>query len=165
MKKSFSPTASRRSGRTRPQNAFSLVEVTLAIGVVSFALLSLLGLVPMGLMAVRESAQQVACSHIVQKLGGDLAMISRDDVAGYVQEPRYFDYDGRPVSSGAGDAVFVANFDAGTLRYPGSDTLDGLNDHTRIVVTIARAQAYDAAPNDPQAVVFRTSLSLADSQR
>jgi uncharacterized protein (TIGR02598 family) len=160
MKKMSPPTSFRGSCRFRVQ-AFTLVEVTLAIGVVSFALLSLLGLVPMGLIAVRESSQQVACSHIVQKVGSDLAMISRDDVAGYIQESRYFDYDGQPVEAGSADAVFVAKFASGTLRYPGSAQLADLKDHTRIEVTIARA----SAPSDPKAVIFRTSVSLPDSNR
>lgn len=145
----------------RWHEAFTLVEVTLAIGVVSFALLSLLGLVPMGLIAVRESSQQVACSHILQKVASDLAMISRDEAADYIQEARYFDLGGQPVEAGAADAVFVAKFASGTLRYPGSVHLTDLSDHTRIQVTIARA----SAPSDPGAVVFRTSLSLADSRR
>jgi uncharacterized protein (TIGR02598 family) len=151
-----------RSGRCR-KKAFTLVEVTLALGVVSFALLSLLGLVPMGLVAVRESAQQVACSHIVQKLGGDLAMISRDEVAEYISESRFFDANGKPLPAGSEVAVFVAEFDAGTLKYPGSVKLADLRDHTRIVVTIARAQG--SGSSAPAAVVFRTSLSLASSKR
>ncbi|MEI8045486.1 MAG: hypothetical protein WCL11_29020 [Verrucomicrobiota bacterium] len=46
----------------RGESAFSLVEVVIAIGLVSFALLSLIGLLTVGLKSSRESAEDTILS-------------------------------------------------------------------------------------------------------
>ena len=50
----------------RRQNAFSLVEVTLAIGVIGFALLAILGMVPVGTRSGRDSVDATRTSLIAQ---------------------------------------------------------------------------------------------------
>lgn len=160
MKTSLVPVISRSPFL---QQAFTLVEVTLAIGVVSFAVLGLLGLVPMGLIAVRESSQQVAYSHILRKVGSDLTTIDRAGVAAYLQEQRYFDPDGRAVAENDANRVYVTSFSSGALRFPGSEKLEGVEDHTRIVVTIAKRPS--GAGGEAAGATFRTSLALPDFKR
>lgn len=50
---------------------FSLVEVTLALGVVSFALLALVGVMPAGLSTMRQAADKLVESQVVRQLGAD----------------------------------------------------------------------------------------------
>ncbi len=52
----------------RNQDAFSLVEVTLAIGVIAFAMLAIIGLVPVGQQAAREAIDDTKASLIEQDM-------------------------------------------------------------------------------------------------
>lgn len=55
---------------------FSLVEIVLAIGITSFALIATLGLLPVGLNTLRESSTQTAVANISQYIRGELQQIS-----------------------------------------------------------------------------------------
>lgn len=48
--------------------AFSLVEVVLALGVVSFAIVAILGLIPMGLQTSHSSQDETRAAHIAQSI-------------------------------------------------------------------------------------------------
>ncbi|MEP6810801.1 MAG: hypothetical protein ABI992_11200 [Chthoniobacterales bacterium] len=48
--------------------AFSLVEVVLALGVIGFALLAIIGLFPIGLQSGRASIQETRANHIAQEI-------------------------------------------------------------------------------------------------
>jgi uncharacterized protein (TIGR02598 family) len=65
------------SGRT----AFSLVEVTIAIGVVSFSLLTLFALIPIGLKENQTSASQTAATSVLTKVIADLRAAPKANVS------------------------------------------------------------------------------------
>jgi hypothetical protein len=52
--------------------AFSLVEVTLALGIASFALLAVFGLLPIGLTSNRTSLEQTSAASILTAIVADL---------------------------------------------------------------------------------------------
>lgn len=54
------------------RSAFSLVEITLALGVAAFALLALLGLLATGSQVTRAATQQSASSNILTAIAADL---------------------------------------------------------------------------------------------
>jgi uncharacterized protein (TIGR02598 family) len=56
--------------------AFSLIEVTLAVSVVSFALLAIIGLLPMGLKSVRDSQDDQVIGTIATQLRAQMQQIS-----------------------------------------------------------------------------------------
>ena len=58
-------------GRRRP-HAFSLVEVTLAIGVAAFCLIAVFGLLPVGLQTNRNATSQTAATNIIAFVVADL---------------------------------------------------------------------------------------------
>jgi uncharacterized protein (TIGR02598 family) len=58
-------------GRRRV-HAFSLVEVTLAIGIAAFCLVALFGLMPVGVQANRNATSQTAATNIVAAVVADL---------------------------------------------------------------------------------------------
>lgn len=63
------------SGKLPKQSAsrgFTLVEVTLSLGVAGFCLLSLLGLLPIGLTSNQNSLDQTAAANISSAILGDL---------------------------------------------------------------------------------------------
>lgn len=55
---------------------FSLVEVTLALGVMAFCLLAIAGLLPIGLSTHQASAQQTASTDIISSVVTDLRSTS-----------------------------------------------------------------------------------------
>ena len=74
---SVSPPITIHSRRTsalpvRETAAFSLVEVTLALGVAAFALLAILGMLPTGLKIQQTSIQQTTANTIIAQIFSDL---------------------------------------------------------------------------------------------
>ena len=65
-------------GKTRHSPAFTLVEVTMALGIVSCSLLVIVGLLPVGLQTLNESAVQYGMSTISQKISSELQEIPFD---------------------------------------------------------------------------------------
>jgi len=57
------------------RSAFSLVEVALAVGIVSFAMLGVLGTLSVGLQSVRDSITETAKANIAGHLRGELQRI------------------------------------------------------------------------------------------
>lgn len=57
----------------RPDRGFSLVEVTLAVGVIAFCLIVLVGLLPGGLMAVRDGANEEAAADLLAVVSMDVS--------------------------------------------------------------------------------------------
>src|SRR6266699_981445 len=59
--------------RSQPETAaFSLVEVTLALGVAAFALLAIMGMLPMSLKTQQSSIQQTTANQIISQIFSDL---------------------------------------------------------------------------------------------
>lgn len=83
---------------------FSLVEVTLALGVVAFALVAVLGLFGSSLRAAKESHEDTKLADIAVTIANML----REDPS-TVPSQLEFDYDGNPTTKvGAGPAYFQA---------------------------------------------------------
>jgi type II secretory pathway pseudopilin PulG len=58
--------------RSRPTAGFSLVEITLALGVAAFCLLAVFGLLPIGLKTQQASVQQTTANEIISQTAADL---------------------------------------------------------------------------------------------
>lgn len=117
IKKSF-PKYRLRSG-------FSLVEVTLATGVMAMALSTLLGLVPRGLMNIKEAGDIAAETRITSHILGSVSQARWQDTAGSdLLEPAfdhrryYFDDQGIAIESDepGPDLAYVAE-----VRVPRQD--------------------------------------------
>ncbi|XHR27405.1 MAG: hypothetical protein ACFUZC_15840 [Chthoniobacteraceae bacterium] len=59
--------------RTPPAKAFTLVEVVLAVGIVSFAILSMVALLPVGLENEQTSSDEMLALNGMRTLAADLA--------------------------------------------------------------------------------------------
>lgn len=103
---------------------FSLVEVVLAIGVVSFAMMAVLGILPVGLKSAQESRGQVATANISRQLQGELQQLSFQSngtdaisVQTLADNPFYFTTEGtRTNESGA---YYIASFQVNGASLPG----------------------------------------------
>ena len=60
------------SYRSRLSNAFSLVEVTFALGVAAFCLIAVFGLLPVGVQANRNATSQTVATNILAAVVSDL---------------------------------------------------------------------------------------------
>src|SRR6266496_6214777 len=123
--------------------AFSLVEVTLALGVAAFALLAILGTLPTSLKTQQASIQQTTAnsiiSQIVDALRADLrlppGLASHEGDAGFqpplhghwlemrTPDTLYFTQEGKPVNSGQDTAVFKATITYNQLSPTGNTSL------------------------------------------
>jgi uncharacterized protein (TIGR02598 family) len=56
----------------KPASAFSLIEVVLALGVASFCLIAVLGMLPVGLKTQQGSVNQTKANAIISQITGDL---------------------------------------------------------------------------------------------
>lgn len=93
----------RSLARLRQRAAFSLVEVTIAIGIVSFAFVSVLGLIPTGLTTFRRAMDVSIGSQIAQRVINEAQQTDFNVLtSGSHSAPRYFDDQGtevRPANS------------------------------------------------------------------
>lgn len=74
------------------QRAFSLVEVTIAMGIASFAVIGVMSLVPSGLATLRASVDASVVSRIMRTVASDARQAN--DFAGIVNTTNYFDDNG-----------------------------------------------------------------------
>jgi uncharacterized protein (TIGR02598 family) len=123
----------------RKTAAFSLVEITLALGVAAFCLIAVMGMLPAGLKTQKASIQQTAANSIISQIVGKLradarvppGQENRDDSNWYLHPHRgspwdptpdvlYFTNDGKSV----GSAITTTTIYRATIRYilPPTDT-------------------------------------------
>jgi len=101
-------------GRT----GFSLVEITLVMGIVCFALLPILGLLPIGLSTISAATTQTSEANIAKEMNAELQRISLSEITDLSQMIYYYDKSGSPVTN-AKDAFFSANFSINNPCLPG----------------------------------------------
>jgi uncharacterized protein (TIGR02598 family) len=83
---------------TRSGAAFSLVEVVIALGVISFALVSMLGLLGVGINASRQSSESTAMTAMISQVLGKVRAASNAPPATNF----FFDADGLPLTNSVG---------------------------------------------------------------
>jgi uncharacterized protein (TIGR02598 family) len=79
------------------RGAFSLVEVTLAIGIVGFAFVSILGMLPIGLNTFHKAMDASVTAQIAQRVIGSVQQTDFSLVANAIPSARYFDGEGEEV--------------------------------------------------------------------
>jgi len=99
--------------RTAPPTAgprvirgFSLVEISLALGVVSFALVGILGLLPVALSTFRRAIDSTVSAQIADRIANEAAQTGFDQLA---DRAYYFDDQGGSVQAAAAGRVYTAN--------------------------------------------------------
>lgn len=105
---------SRISSRDQ-KDGFSLVEVVLALGLMSFAVIAILGLIPTGLTTLRQSMNQTVEAQIVRSIGAQSVMANFTNLA---TNNMYFDDEGLPAKNAAG-AFYTVNVTTNVPIFPG----------------------------------------------
>ena len=91
-------------------SAFSLVEVVLALGVTSFALLSMVALIPLGLTEAREATDSTTESQIVQYARNEIEMTPFTNLSAWAGTNSYFDNQGLPTSKGSAEQIYTVSY-------------------------------------------------------
>lgn len=120
--------------RAPRKNGFSLPEVTIAVGITSLGILTLLGLIPQGLDMARDGSRSLSEIRIVQQIVGEAQL---SDWAKYMEENgpaapsrvnRCFDDQGVEIPRGSPDMdmrlAYVARLEVqdGDVPMPGDST-------------------------------------------
>jgi len=71
----------------RSRRAFSLVEVALSIGIIAFAFVALLSLLPAGLTTFRRALDTSICTQIAQRIVGEAQLVDFDVITDRVNLP------------------------------------------------------------------------------
>lgn len=130
---------------------FTLVEVTVALGIISFALLAMIGVMPAGLGSLRDSTQQSINAQILQQISSGLVVNSfanRADFSVFSGTNLYFDGEAQLLANSSG-ARYKAAITAQNPNLPGVATND-VNlaaSLKRLGISISREDIPNAATN------------------
>lgn len=135
-------------------SAFSLIEVTIALGIVAFALIPLVGLLPIGLNAAHDAVEKTTLSHIVRQIGSDLDKLSFAEVATFTANPLRFTWEGKPTTV-LNEAVYEVAMEPAQPSYPGASNLSNIQTQLQRVILEVRR------PSNTK-VIYRTALTVAN---
>ncbi len=90
--------------------AFSLIEVLLALGVTSFALLTMAALIPMGLSEARQASDATTESQIVQFARNEIEMTPFTNLSAWAGTNSYFDNQGLPTTKGGPEQIYSVSY-------------------------------------------------------
>ena len=135
MHKQLPPEESDQTARrgNHFKNAFSLVEVILAIGITMFAGLVIFSLLPAGLSSLQDTGMQIVKTEIFRTIEAELSSTPYGELENHQKArfPIYFDNEGLEVSN-ASNAIFTVRCEIPTLESEG--------DLSRMVVKIGHLQ-------------------------
>ena len=124
----FPPTCRIPLAPLNSRRAFSLVEVSIALAVVSIALLSVMGLMPVGLSTMREAMDQTAEAQILRRISGEAALVPYDRLDAFAAaSPYYFAQDGTLQGHQSPDTRYAVSLARLAANYPGSSNAADLS--------------------------------------
>ncbi|MDX6765329.1 MAG: Verru_Chthon cassette protein B [Candidatus Methylacidiphilales bacterium] len=145
-------------GFQRNSRGFSLVEVTMALALVSFAGVVALGLLPTGLTTLRDSMNQTVEAQILQSIASQAVISKFDQLAA---NNLYFDDEGLPVTSASG-AFFTVNMTTDQATFPGSaNAVDLAQSLVNLKITIQSRKSPSAPSSTAKTKIY--SLQVANS--
>ena len=101
---------------------FSLVEVVIAIGILSFAMVPLLGMLPTGLNTFRNSIDRSVSTQIAQQILNEARQTDFTNLPS-LQGNRYFTDEGDPTTETSPNRIYLARTDIITqVAVPGDGT-------------------------------------------
>lgn len=130
----ISPLTSRP--RLAPPRAFSLIEVTIALGIAAFAFTAMLGMLPVGLSLFRDATETSVATRIVQRISGELQQADFDSLDASAQTIRYFDDQGSALPSSEGAIYWTKVSIFAGAELPGTDRQPS-EDLSRIIIQVA----------------------------
>lgn len=130
---------------------FTLVEVVLALGLFSFAIVSLVSLLPLSLDAARTATEITRQAEAIQKVVTELSQSRFANVVAMNQMERAFTYDGDPTTDTKDTYFRVRVSVVPTTLLPGAANPS---------VSLARASLTVATPR--QTMAGKTAITISD---
>ena len=155
---------------------FTLVETALALGIIAFAMVPLVGMLPLGMRISRSATDAMLSAQIAQRLAGmiqqaDYSSLSADNSIAKVYY--YFDSDGQPIKQTGSTAPASAIY-AASILLPSSNALTASLVDSTNVTTLSIQIVNDPAhrlqgtptanpPSDLQARTVTVPVYLANN--
>lgn len=121
----------------RRVGGFTLVEVTVALGLTIFAVMAVVGLLPVGLGGLRQAAEDTVKAQIIKELDARLSMA--DSSALFAQAPgastpveAWFDNDGQLLAGSSSSARFHVQAFQAAPQFPGSANANSAETSLRV---------------------------------
>jgi uncharacterized protein (TIGR02598 family) len=96
-----------------------LVEVTIALGVFAFAVLGLMGMLPIALQTHRDAKLDTVLSQIKQRLAAEVLLTDGANLANLSEDVKIFDVEGRELTADI-DVVYRARIALEDFQIPGT---------------------------------------------
>lgn len=143
----------------RPDKAFSLVEVTIALAIVTFAVVSVMGLLPGGLTTLRAATDQTTVAQITREISAEILLTPFADLDSYVSThgTRYFNSEGGRTEDPS--AYFRTETSLADSEFPGSASSVDPGSNFRCVRIKVVSKAFSSA----SATTNQRVLQIANS--
>ena len=109
--------------RRRLTAAFTLVEIMIATGLITFSVIAVLGVLPVGLTSLRQSMNQTVEAQIVRSIAAQAVTTSFTNLA----RTSYYEIDGQLLDSPDG-AYYTATITTAPSVFPGSQQSTTITD-------------------------------------
>jgi type II secretory pathway pseudopilin PulG len=119
--------------RTRP-SGFTLAETVISLGIVSFAIVSLIGLLAGGLQTAKESVEDVQAAHIATTILGQRRAAPTKIDPDFIL-PEFNDLTKSPILTGSGVAPYKSNI---YLAQDGGQASAAADNYYRLDYTLSR---------------------------
>ena len=93
----------------RLSHGFSLIEVTIALGIFAFAMIPIIGLVSSGMKSLRGSMDDAVRGEIVRKVVAEAGRVPYTNLSSFNGTNFYFDDEGVQQASSNAQTIFVAS--------------------------------------------------------
>jgi len=140
-------------------SAFSLVEVVLAMGIISFGLLAVIGLMPVGLNTMRDAMDDTAEALIANRVTGEVMLTPFSEMDTVFNGRIYFfDEEGQAQSGETNFTRYRVTTRIVTPDFPGANNAPViLTDHLKVVSVEVATQ------NAPGSIINRFDIPVPSS--
>jgi len=110
--------------RLVPPLGFTLVEVTIALGIFTFSVVLMVGLLPLSLKSAQQATEATRVSKLMQQVGAELSQERFGTAVTTVgqQKEWAFDYDGNATAEPSSTYYKITAQGAASLKLPGGAT-------------------------------------------
>jgi uncharacterized protein (TIGR02598 family) len=128
------------AGDARGEDGFSLIEITIAMGVMAFAAIAILGIIPNGLSAAMRSSQTTIAARLASEVQSEIQQVG---LASFPTNTTYFDGDGKILASTSG-AVYYVYRSVEACSLPGASA----GSFQKVIVQVVKNPAGQTFPVD-----------------